>query len=145
MEKKREKKELTQVSTSLWNYSWAHHFPTLAFWRFKSLHYHHEKVKALVTKPCPTHDPMGCSLPGSSVHGISQARMLEWVAIPFSRRSSWPRDQIQVACIVGRFFTCLQITYHVPATVLSTLWQLISFSLLNNTMKCMLFLFPFYR
>ena len=38
-------------------------------------------------------DPMDCSLPGSSVHGILQARILEWVAMPFSRESSPPRDQ----------------------------------------------------
>ena len=47
-------------------------------------------------------DPMDCSLPGSSVHRIFQARVLEWVAISFSRRSSWPRDRTQVSCIVGR-------------------------------------------
>ena len=50
-------------------------------------------------------DPMGCSLPGSSVHIILQARILEWVAIPFSRGSSWPRDGTQVSRIAGRFFT----------------------------------------
>ena len=50
-------------------------------------------------------DPMDCSPPGSSVHGILQARILEWVAIPFSRVSSWPRGQTQVSCISGRFFT----------------------------------------
>ena len=50
-------------------------------------------------------DPMDCSLPGSSVHGILQARILEWVAFPFSRGPSPPRDQIQVSCIAGRFFT----------------------------------------
>ena len=44
-------------------------------------------------------------LPGSSVHGVLQARILEWVAILFSRGSSWPRDQTQVSCITGRFFT----------------------------------------
>ena len=49
--------------------------------------------------------PMNCSLPGSSVHGILQARILEWVAIPFSRSSSWPRDWTLVSCIGGRFFT----------------------------------------
>ena len=43
--------------------------------------------------------------PGFSVHGISQARTLEWVAISFSRGSSWPRDQTWVSCIAGRFFT----------------------------------------
>ena len=47
-------------------------------------------------------DPMDCSLPGSSVHGILQARILEWVAIPFSRGSSQSRDQTQVSCIAGR-------------------------------------------
>ena len=50
-------------------------------------------------------DPMDCSLPGSSVHRILQARILEWVAILFSRGSSQPRDQTQVSHIAGRFFT----------------------------------------
>ena len=50
-------------------------------------------------------NPMDCSLPGSSVHGIFQARVLKWVAISFSRRSSQPRDWTQVSCIVGRRFT----------------------------------------
>ena len=49
-------------------------------------------------------DPMDCSPPGSSVHGILQARILEWVAISFSRRSSQPRDQTQVSHIAGRCF-----------------------------------------
>ena len=48
---------------------------------------------------------MDYSPPGSPVHGISQARTLEWTAISFSRGSSWPRDQTEVSCIVGRFFT----------------------------------------
>ena len=48
---------------------------------------------------------MECSLPVSSVHGILQARILEWVAISFSRGSSWPRDWTQVSCIAGRWFT----------------------------------------
>ena len=50
-------------------------------------------------------DPIYCSLPGSSIHGIFQARVLEWVAISFSRGSSWARDRTQVSCIVGRCFT----------------------------------------
>jgi len=50
-------------------------------------------------------DPKGYSLPGSSAHGILQARILEWVVIPFSRESSWPRDRTQVSCIAGGFFT----------------------------------------
>ena len=49
--------------------------------------------------------PMGCSPPGSSVHGILQARTLEWVVILFSRGPSQPRDQTQVSCIAGRFLT----------------------------------------
>ena len=50
-------------------------------------------------------DPMDCSPPGSSVRGILQARRLEWVAIPFSRGSSRPRDGTQVSRIVGKYFT----------------------------------------
>ena len=50
-------------------------------------------------------DSKDCSLPGSSVHGIFQARILEWVAISFSRGSSWARDWTQVSRIVGRRFT----------------------------------------
>ena len=50
-------------------------------------------------------DPMDCSRPGSSVHGIFQARILEWIAISFSRGSSRPRNWTQVFCIAGRFFT----------------------------------------
>ena len=48
---------------------------------------------------------MGRSSPGSSVHGILQARILEWVAISFARGSSWTRNQTWVSCITGRFFT----------------------------------------
>ena len=48
---------------------------------------------------------MGCGLLGSSIHGILQSRILEWIAIPFTRGSFWPRDQTWVSCIAGRFFT----------------------------------------
>ena len=58
----------------------------------------------LVTKSCPILcNPMDCSLPGSSVHGISQARILEWVAIPSSRGSCL--GSTHVSCIAGGFFT----------------------------------------
>ena len=58
-----------------------------------------------VAQSCPTLcDPMDCSLPGSSVHGILQARILEPVDISFSRGSSQSRDQTQVSCIAGRCF-----------------------------------------
>ena len=50
-------------------------------------------------------NPMDCSLPGSSVHRIFQARIPGWVAISFSGRSSWPRDWTEDSCIVGRCFT----------------------------------------
>ena len=49
-------------------------------------------------------DPTDYSPPGSSVHGILQARILEWVAIPFSRGSSRPRNQTWISCIANRFF-----------------------------------------
>ena len=56
-------------------------------------------------KSCPTLcNPIDCSLPGSSVHGIFQAIVLEWVTISFSRGSSRPRDRTQVSCIGGRRF-----------------------------------------
>ena len=55
--------------------------------------------------------------PGSSVHGILQARILEWVAISFSRGSSWLRDQIWVSCMAGRFFT-IQATREAPNDII---------------------------
>ena len=59
-----------------------------------------------VAQSCPTLcDPMNCSPSGSSVHGIFQARMLEWIAISFSRGSSRPRNQTRVSRIAGRHFT----------------------------------------
>ena len=65
-----------------------------------------KKVTVLVSQLCPTPcDPMGYNLPGSSVHGTLQARILEQVAIPFSRVSSQPRDRTHIFCIAGRFFT----------------------------------------
>ena len=64
------------------------------------------EVKVLVTQSCLTlFYPMDWSLPGSSVHGILQARILEWVDIPFSRGSFQPRDWTWVSHIAGRFFT----------------------------------------
>ena len=61
---------------------------------------------SLVIQLCPIPcNLMDCSIPGSSVHGISQARILEWVAISSSRGSSWPRDLTHISCIAGRFFT----------------------------------------
>ena len=60
----------------------------------------------LVSKPCLTLcNPIDCGQPGSSVYGIFQPRILEWVAIPFFRGSSWPRDWTYVSSIAGGFFT----------------------------------------
>ena len=59
-----------------------------------------------VAQSCPTlWDFMGCSLPGSSIHEIFQARVLEWVAISFSRGTSQPRDQTGASYVAGRHFT----------------------------------------
>ena len=67
-----------------------------------------KKVKVLVTQSRPALcEPMDYSPPGSSVHGIFQPRILEWVAIPFSRESSQSRDQSQVSHMAVRFFTDL--------------------------------------
>ena len=64
-----------------------------------------KESESKVAQLCLTlRDPMDCSLPGSFIHGIFQARVLEWVAISFSRGASWPRDQTQVSPIVGRHF-----------------------------------------
>ena len=94
-----------------------------------------------VTRSCPTlWNPRNCSPLGSSVHGISQARILEWVAISFSRGSSWSRDQTHVSCI-GR-----QVVYpwvasealqriiwcKMPAQVEKPLVQFSSFQLLRH-------------
>ena len=73
---------------------------------FQLLYYPEMKAKVLVAQSCLTlRDPMDCIPPGSSVHGILQTKILEWVATPFSRGSPRPRDQTQVSRIVGRFFT----------------------------------------
>ena len=65
-------------------------------------------MKVLLPQSCRTLcDPMDCSPPDSSVHGILQVRILEWVVIPFSGGFSFPRDQTWVSCIAGRFFIVL--------------------------------------
>ena len=58
--------------------------------------------RSVVSDSC---DPMDCSPSGSSVHGILQGGILEWVAVPFSRGSSQPRDRTHVSCIAGRLLT----------------------------------------
>ena len=91
--------------------------PTLAIifpWELEDVDIHTEtgrerelilKMHVLVTQSCLTLcNPVDCSRPGSSVPGILQARILGWVAIPFSRGSSQPKDQTWVSCISGKFF-----------------------------------------
>ena len=64
---------------------------------------------------------MDWSPPGSSVHGILKARILEWIAIPFSRGSSRPRDQTWVLCVAGRFFAIWATRGALTATILRAL------------------------
>ena len=83
------------------------------YFRYMSLHHHTEYIH-IHTHVCMlshfSHVRSGHSLwpyglPGSSVHGILQVRILEWVAMLSSRGSSWPRNQTRVSCIAGRVFT----------------------------------------
>ena len=67
--------------------------------------YIYVKVKVLIAQWVSLCDSKDCRLPDSSIHGILQARIVEWVAIPFSKGSSRPRNLTQVSCIAGRFFT----------------------------------------
>ena len=77
-------------------------FPVVMY----GLDYKESCVCLLVTQSCLTLcDPMNCSPPGFSFHGILQARILEWIVLPFPRGSSRARDRTLVSCITGRFFT----------------------------------------
>ena len=101
----------------------------------------HESVRAYVCakllQSCPTLcDPMDCSLPGSSVFGILQARMMEWVAMPSSRGSFWSRNQTwesYYSCI-GRFFT--------PCHCCSVVQ---SYANLSDTMNCSISVFHLFH
>ena len=72
-------------------------------------------------------DPMGCSLPGSSVHGIFQVRILCWIAISYSRRSSQPRDQTRVSCI-GRWILYHSTTWKAQYIYICLYWNKLFFS-----------------
>ena len=75
------------------------------------LQYTKAKRESEVAQSCPTLiDPMDCSLPGSSVHGIFQARVLEWGAIAFSRNDAWEMPK----CSNCLFTLCVQISTHNP-------------------------------
>ena len=92
-----------QVIKRLWLNRWVVRNSKLSFSHKKI---QRERKKSQVAKSCLTLcNPMDCSLPGSSVHGLFQARVLERVAISFSRGSSRARDCTWVSCIAGRRFT----------------------------------------
>ena len=94
-------------------------------------------MSAKSLQSCPTFcDPMDCSLPGSSAHGVLQPKILEWTAMPFSTGSSWPTDRTCVSCgscIAGRFFAAKTCFMHMqnegkyvseghPSTPISYYW-----------------------
>ena len=82
----------------------------------------------LVTQLCPAFcDPLHYSLPSSSVHGIIQTRTLEWVAMPSSRESSWPRDPTRISC----FLNCRRILY-----LLSHRGSTNNLTILSTTLPC---------
>ena len=96
-----------------------------------------------ITQSCPTLcSPMDWSLPGSTAHGISQARILEWVAISFFRGSSWPRDQTHVSWI-GRWILYHYVSYRFFRFISIKLRQLLSIpSLLVTLVMNSYWIFP---
>ena len=82
--------EITELLTTSHNHEWIQPAPLCL-----------ESMKVLVAQSYPILcDPMDNSPPGSSVHEILQARILEWVALPSSRGPSWPRDQTRISCLL---------------------------------------------
>ena len=100
--------ELINLIVNISQFTWAWNSFSLLFLEFRIAWFlsAYFSVCVLVAQLCLTLcNPLDSSRPGSSVCGILQARILEWVAIPFSRGSSRPTDWTWVSCIVGRFFT----------------------------------------
>ena len=84
-------------------------------------------MKVLVAQVCLTLcDLIDCSAPGSSVHGILQARILEWLTISLSRRSSSPRDQTWMSCIAGNSLPSKPSGSPAPTTPPKKKWSFIS-------------------
>ena len=99
-------KSWTWLSTQTCMHTHRHRVITVRLLRWPVLYTWWKKVKVGVTQWCLTlWDLKDCSPPGFSVHRLFQARILEWVAIPFSRGSFLTRDETQVSCTAGRFFT----------------------------------------
>ena len=99
-------------------------------WQLYYFLFTQNKNESEVPQSCPTLcDPMDCSLPGFSVRGIFQARVLEWVAISFSRGSSWPRDRTQVihnkdsikVCCAPLTYSCLRTSTYINHSCLCAL------------------------
>ena len=91
-----------RVFTAVLRLLWWRHYPGLSEGALNPVTESESEVTQSCLTPC---DLLDCSPPGSSVHGILQARVLEWVAIFFSRGSSQPMDWIGFSCTAGRFFT----------------------------------------
>ena len=84
---------------------------------------------------------MDCSQPDSSVHGILQAKILEWVALPSSRGSSWPGDQTHISygsCIAGGFFTTEPLGEAQRQDYWSIMWKQYNFQVTNSIFTVML-------
>ena len=90
------------------------------------------RVKVVAAQSCPSLcNPVDCGPPGSSVHGIPQARVLEWGAIPFSRGSSQPRDWTQISCIAGRLgMDFIKIIIQQEGYIQYNTWMKTSFQLI---------------
>ena len=109
-------------------FSWANGLAT--FWQTISIHC--ISSNSVSAQLCLTLcKPMDCIPPGSSGHGILQTRRLEWVAIPFSRGSSQPRDRTWVSHTAGRFFsvwatreTHTALLYHIYSQLNLSLWTI---------------------
>ena len=89
-------------------HDWVAKLIYIYIYKYINVHKHtHTHIMRESAYPCPTLcNPMDCSLPGSFVHGILQARIQEWVAIPFSSGSFRPRDGTWISCIIGRCLHC---------------------------------------
>ena len=98
----RGRREFSEVMQTSWILFWVEviNVPKVTELKFKVCTF---CVLCLVTQLFQLLNPKACSPPGSPVHGILQARILEWVAMPSSRGSSQPKDRIEVSCIAGGF------------------------------------------
>ena len=104
--------------------------------------HHHSSVSHM--KVLVTSNPLWChgvySSLGPSVHGILEARILEWVVIPFFRSSSWSRDQTRVSCIAARFFSIVVVQFLSHVWLFLTSWTAacqvsLSFTMSQNLLK----------